>query len=134
GPLCDAVTGQAGGAARLVALERSNLFLVPLDDQRQWYRYHHLFADVLRAQLLGQQPALVAELHRRASGWFQEHGDPAAAIRHALAGDDYERAADLIELTMPAMARERREAELARWVRDLPDEVVRVRPVLGVAF
>ena len=134
GPLCDAVTGQAGGAARLVALERSNLFLVPLDDHRQWYRYHHLFADVLRAQLLGQQPGRVTELHRRASAWFQDHGDPAAAIRHALAGDDYDRAADLIELTMPVMRRERREAELARWVREVPDEVVRVRPVLGVAF
>ena len=134
GPLCDAVTGQAGGRARLVALERSNLFLVPLDDHRQWYRYHHLFADVLRAQLLGQQPGRVAELHRRASAWFQDHGDPAAAIRHALAGDDYDRAADLIELTMPVMRRERREAELARWVREVPDEVVRVRPVLGVAF
>jgi LuxR family maltose regulon positive regulatory protein len=134
GPLCDAVTGQAGGAARLVALERSNLFLVPLDDQRQWYRYHHLFADVLRAQLLGLQPQMVPELHRRASTWFQGQGDPAAAIRHALAGHDYDRAADLIERTMPLMQRERREAELARWVREMPDEMVRVRPVLGLAF
>ena len=134
GPLCDAVTGQAGGAARLVALERSNLFLVPLDDQRQWYRYHHLFADVLRARLLGQQPGLVGELHRRASAWFQEHGDPVAAISHALAGADHERASDLIELTMPLMQRERREPELARWVREVPDEVVRVRPMLGLAF
>jgi len=134
GPLCDAVTGQAGGAARLVALERSNLFLVPLDDRRQWYRYHHLFADVLRAHLLDQQPGEVAGLHRRASAWFQEHGDPAAAIRHALAGDDHDRAAELIELTMPLIRRERREVELARWVREVPDEVVRRRPVLAVAF
>jgi ATP/maltotriose-dependent transcriptional regulator MalT len=134
GPLCDAVTGQAGAAARLVALERANLFLVPLDDQRQWYRYHHLFADVLRAHLLEQQPGQIAELHRRASAWFRDHGDPAAAIRHALAGGDHDRAADLIELTMPVMRRERREAELARWVREVPDEVVRARPVLGAAF
>jgi LuxR family transcriptional regulator, maltose regulon positive regulatory protein len=134
GPLCDAVTGQAGGSARLVALERSNLFLVPLDDRRQWYRYHHLFADVLRAHLLEQQPGQVSELHRRASVWLQDNGDPAAAIRHALSGGDYDRAADLIELTMQVMRRERREAELARWVREVPDEVVRVRPVLAAAF
>ncbi|HEY7102301.1 MAG TPA: LuxR C-terminal-related transcriptional regulator [Mycobacteriales bacterium] len=134
GPLCDAVTGQGGGAARLVALDRSNLFLVPLDDQRQWYRYHHLFADVLRVQLLGQQPGLIGELHRRASAWFQQQGDPVAAIGHALAGEDYERAADLIELTMPLMQRERREPELARWVREVPDEVVQVRPMLALAF
>jgi LuxR family maltose regulon positive regulatory protein len=89
GGLCDAVTGQAGGAARLVALERANLFLVPLDDHRQWYRYHHLFADVLRAHLLEQQPDEVGRLHRRASAWFQDHGDPADAIRHALAGGDH---------------------------------------------
>jgi LuxR family transcriptional regulator, maltose regulon positive regulatory protein len=134
GPLCDAVTGQAGGAARLVALERANLFLVPLDDHRQWYRYHHLFADVLRTHLLEQQPDRVAELHRRAGAWFEDHGDPAAAIRHALAGHDYEAAADLMELAMPAMSRERREAEFAVWVRAVPDDVVRVRPVLGIAF
>jgi ATP/maltotriose-dependent transcriptional regulator MalT len=131
--LCDAVTGQAGGAARLVALERANLFLVPLDDHRQWYRYHHMFADVLRAHLLEQQPDDVGRLHRWASAWFQDHGDPADAIRHALAGGDHERAADLMELTMPAVRRDRREPELARWVRDLPDAVLRRRPVLGVA-
>ncbi|HEY6747844.1 MAG TPA: LuxR C-terminal-related transcriptional regulator [Mycobacteriales bacterium] len=134
GPLCDAVTGQDGGAARLVALERANLFLVPLDDARRWYRYHHLFADVLRAHLLQQQPTRVPELHRRAGVWLRDHGDPAAAVRHALAGGDLDGAADLMELTIPALRRERREAELARWVRELPDDVLRRRPVLGVAF
>jgi LuxR family transcriptional regulator, maltose regulon positive regulatory protein len=134
GPLCDAVTGREGGKATLVALERANLFLVPLDDQRQWYRYHHLFADVLRAHLLDEQPDEVAELHRRASAWFEAHDDTSQAISHALAGCDTARAADLMELAMPVMRRERREAELARWVRALPDDVVRTRPVLGVAF
>ena len=67
GPLCDAVTGQDGGKAMLEALERGNLFLVPLDDRRQWYRYHQLFADVLQAHLLDEQPDDVPELHRRAS-------------------------------------------------------------------
>ncbi len=134
GPLCDAVTGQAGGAARLVALDRANLFLVPLDDHRQWYRYHHLFADVLRTHLLEQQPGQVSPVHRRAGAWFENHGDPAAAISHALAGQDYEAAADLMELTMPVLSRERREAEFAAWIRAVPDEVVRVRPVLGIVL
>jgi LuxR family maltose regulon positive regulatory protein len=134
GPLCDAVTGRGGGKATLVALERANLFLVPLDDRRQWYRYHHLFADVLQAHLLDERAGEVAEVHRRASAWFEAHGDTPQAISHAMAGGDSGRAADLMELAMPMMSRERREAEFARWVRSMPDDVVRARPVLGVAF
>lgn len=134
GPLCDAVTGQSGGATRLVDLERAGLFLVPLDDHRQWWRYHHLFADVLRAHLSDQHPGRAPELHRRAAGWLQANGESTDAVRHALAGDDFPLAADLMELSMPAMQRERREPELARWVRALPDELLQVRPVLAVAF
>ena len=73
GALCDAVTGEAGGNAQLEALERGNFFLVPLDDQRHWYRYHHLFADVLRAHLLDEQPDLAPVLHQRASAWYARH-------------------------------------------------------------
>jgi len=131
GPLCDAVTGQGGGAARLVALDRANLFLVPLDDQRRWYRYHHLFADVLRAHLDEGQ---AAPLHRRACDWLHANGDTVEAIHHAVAAEDFPRAADLMELAIPALARERREAERARWLRALPDAVVQTRPVLAVAF
>ena len=134
GPLCDAVTGRTDGKATLVTLERANLFVVPLDDKRQWYRYHHLFADVLSAHLLDEQPECVAELHARASAWFEADGDVSQAVDHALAGGDSGRAADLMELVMPMMARERREAELARWVRSLPDDVLRKRPVLAVWF
>ncbi|GAA4923012.1 LuxR family maltose regulon positive regulatory protein [Actinomycetospora succinea] len=134
GPLCDAVTGRDGGRATLVALERANLFLVPLDDRRQWYRYHHLFADVLRAHLADERADDVPELHRRASDWFAERGDIPAAVDHALAGGHVERAADLMERAMPTMRRERREAELMRWVRAVPDGVVAVRPVLALAF
>ena len=94
----------AAARRRLVALERANLFLVPLDDRRQWYRYHHLFADVLRAHLLDEQPGEVAELHRRASAWFEANGDTTQAISHALAGGDSDRAADLMELAMPRCA------------------------------
>ena len=75
GPLCDAVTGQDGGRAMLEALDRDNLFLVPLDDRRQWYRYHHLFADVLQARLLDEQPERVGQLHRLASDWYEQNGD-----------------------------------------------------------
>lgn len=134
GPLCDAVTGQTGGAARLIELERANMFLVPLDDRREWYRYHHLFGDVLRAHLSEQYPDEVAALHRRASDWWHGQGDAAQAVEHALAAADPERAAELMELAIPLMARDRREAELARWVGALPDDVVRTRPVLAVAL
>jgi LuxR family transcriptional regulator, maltose regulon positive regulatory protein len=134
GSLCDAVTGQTDGAARLIELERANLFLVPLDDRRQWFRYHHLFADVLRATLGEQHPDRIAELHRRASRWLHLHGDAAEAVTHALAGKDVDGAADLMERAMPEMRRARREGELIRWIHAVPDEVVRVRPVLAMAF
>jgi LuxR family maltose regulon positive regulatory protein len=134
GPLCDAVTGQDGGKARLAALERGNLFLMPLDDHRRWYRYHRLFADVLQAHLLDERPNDVPDLHRRASVWYEQNGEPSEAIRHALAAEDFERAADLIELSIPALRRDRREATLRRWLEALPDELVGVRPVLNMGF
>jgi LuxR family transcriptional regulator, maltose regulon positive regulatory protein len=134
GPLCDAVTGQEGGTARLEALERGNFFVVPLDDTRHWYRYHHLFADVLSAHLRAEQPEQVATLHRRASDWYQRNGSTTDAIRHALAGNDFERAADLVELAVPVMARVRREATALAWLKALPDDLIRVRPVLAVEY
>jgi len=134
GPLCDAVTGQGGGKAMLEALERGNLFLVPLDDRRRWYRYHHLFADVLQARLLDEQPGQVPDLHRRASAWYERSGEQSLAIGHALAARDFSRAADLIERALPAMARTRQEATVRGWLEMIPDELVRVRPVLSVGF
>jgi LuxR family maltose regulon positive regulatory protein len=134
GSLCDAVTGQDGGGAMLESLERANLFLVPLDDRRRWYRYHHLFADVLHARLLDEQPDRVPDLHRRASAWFARHGEQAVAIHHALAAEDFERAAELVELAMPAMRRDRREATLRDWLEMLPEELFRARPVLSNGY
>jgi LuxR family transcriptional regulator, maltose regulon positive regulatory protein len=134
GPLCDAVTDREGGTARLAALERGNFFVVPLDDQRHWYRYHHLFADVLYAHLLAEQPEQVAALHRRASEWYERHGSPAEAIRHALAAKDFAHAADLIELAVPAIRRSRQEAALLSWLRALPDELIHQRPALSVWY
>ncbi len=134
GALCDAVTGQDGGKATLTTLERGNLFLVPLDDRRQWYRYHHLFADVLRAHLLDEQPDVVPDLHRRASEWYTENGETSEAIRHALVAHDFERAADLVELAIPAMRRTRQEVDVRRWLGSLPNELIRTRPVLSVGY
>jgi LuxR family transcriptional regulator, maltose regulon positive regulatory protein len=132
--LCDAVTGEERGQAHLEALHRGNFFVVPLDDRRQWYRYHHLFADVLAAQLRAEQPDLVATLHRRASVWFEQHGLADDAIRHALAAEDFARAANLVELAWTAARRSRQDATLRVWLQALPDEVLDRRPVLGVAY
>jgi LuxR family maltose regulon positive regulatory protein len=131
GSLCDAVTGRDGGRTMLETLERGNLFLIPLDDRRRWYRYHHLFADVMQTRLLDEQPDQVAGLHRRASVWYAEHGEQSVAVHHALAAGDAGRAADLIELAMPAMRRDRREATLRGWLEMLPDDLFAVRPVLS---
>jgi LuxR family maltose regulon positive regulatory protein len=97
-PLCDAVTGKRGSAARLEELERANLFLIPLDDRRERYRYHQLFADLLRAQLAQRDPDLVPKLHRRAYEWLAVAGETDAAVRHALAADAVDEAAGLVAL------------------------------------
>jgi LuxR family maltose regulon positive regulatory protein len=134
GSLCDSVTGGGGGKAMLEALDRGNLFVVPLDDSRRWYRYHHLFADVLRARLADESPDLVQELHRRASDWYAENGERAEAIEHAVAGGHFERAADLVEVALPALGRDRQEAKLRGWLELIPDEIVAVRPVLSNGY
>ncbi len=134
GPLCDAVTGEPGGKATLEALDRANLFLVPLDDNRHWYRYHHLFADMLQVHLHDERPDEVTELHRRASRWYDHNGQPSPAIRHAVAAGDVERAADLVELAIPGLQRNRQEATIRGWLDAIPYEVVRMRPVLAVGF
>jgi LuxR family maltose regulon positive regulatory protein len=134
GDLCDAVTQQRDGDQMLEHLERANLFVVALDDRRRWYRYHHLFADVLRARLLVELPDQVPALHRRASDWLEENGFRLDAIRHALRAGDVERAADLIELAGPVVEES---SQAALWIdlaRALPDELVRTRPVLSVWY
>ena len=130
GALCDAVTGTSGGRATLEALDRANLFVTPLDDRRLWYRYHHLFADMLQARLLDEEPGRIVELHRRAADWLERHGDRAGAVHHALAGHDDDRAAGLVELALPELRRDRQDETQRRWLDALPEEVVRERPVL----
>ncbi len=134
GSLCDAVTQQSGGKARLETLQRGNFFLIPLDDTRDWYRYHHLFADVLRMHLMSEQPEQVAILHVRASEWYAQKGSAEGAIRHALAAEDFERTADLIERFMPALRQSRQESKVLGWLERLPKALFGRRPVLSVHY
>jgi LuxR family transcriptional regulator, maltose regulon positive regulatory protein len=134
GSLCDAVTGEDDGAAMLEMLERGNLFVVPLDDTRRWYRYHHLFTDVLRVHAMAAEPDQVPLRHLRASAWYEGSGFRAEAIRHALAAGDFGRAAELVELAALAMLGNSQEDTLHRWLAALPDDVVRARPVLSAYY
>ncbi|WP_198414449.1 hypothetical protein [Cryobacterium sp. Sr8] len=116
----------------LESLERDNLFVVSLDDRRHWYRYHHLFADVLRARLLRDRPDRVAHLHSLASEWHERNNLPEDAVTHALAAGDFGRAARVIEGAIPAIRKSRQDATLLRWLTLLPKDVIDRRPVLGV--
>jgi len=134
-PLCNVVTKREDGKEMLDILERSNLFLIPLDDQRQWYRYHHLFAEVLQTHLMEAHPDQVATLHLRASAWYEQNSLRPDAIRHALAAKDFERAAGLIELAWPATeAGSIQYATWLGWVKTLPGELAHPRPVLNVWY
>jgi LuxR family maltose regulon positive regulatory protein len=134
GPLCDAVTGNMGSAAMLETLERANLFIVPLDNQRQWYRYHHLFAEVLLAHALAELPGQIPLLRGRASVWCELNNLPADAIQYALAAPDFERAAGLIETAYTAMDANLQSVTWLGWAKKLPAEIVRQRPVLCVDY
>jgi LuxR family maltose regulon positive regulatory protein len=134
GPLCDALTQRHDGRAVLELLDRSNLFVVALDDSRRWYRYHHLFADVLRVHLLDERPDEVAGLHRRAAAWYAAADEPVSAVRHAVLAGDVEHAADLVERSVIGMLRDRQEATARGWIDDIPYDVVQRRPVLAVGL
>ena len=136
GPLCDALllTQGASGQETLIYLDHANLLVIPLDSKRQWYRYHHLFADVLQARLMEQQPNQAAVLHQRASAWYEQNDLPSEAIHHALAAEDFERVAALAELAWPAMSGSFQSIEWLGWVKSLPGELVSVRPVLSVGY
>ena len=134
GPLCDAVTEQEGSQAMLEALERANLFVVALDDERGWYRYHHLFAEVLRRHLQQMEPMLLPVLHRRASAWYEQHELLAEAVQHALATPDVELAARLIEPIALPVAIHGQISTVLGWLNALPDALVRARPFLCVYY
>jgi LuxR family maltose regulon positive regulatory protein len=130
--LCEAVTEQAKSRSILETLERGNLFVIPLDDRREWYRYHHLFTEVLKIHLLEQLPDQVFDLHQRASVWYEQNDMTAEAIHHSLAAEDWERAAGLIELAHPAMDRNYQSAAWLSWAKALPEDLICTRPVLCV--
>ncbi len=134
GPLCDAVIAQVGSKSILEQLQRGNLFLIPLDDKRDWYRYHHLFADVLRMHLIAEQADKVPALHKRASEWYEKNNLTADALRHALSAEDFERAAELIERALPFLRQSRQESTLLGWLKALPDELLQNHPVLNVNY
>jgi LuxR family maltose regulon positive regulatory protein len=133
-PLCDAVMGAGGSQAMLDDLERRNLFVVALDDRREWYRYHHLFAEVLQAQAAKQGAGGASECHLRASAWYEEHGLAANAVRHAVAAGDLDRAAALLERARPEMDRSYSSRHWLDRVKALPPHVVRARPRLTMGF
>ena len=130
GPLCDAVLGSpsASGQETLEYLERTNLFIVPLDSERRWYRYHHLFVDLLR-QRLGK-PKEFAEFHLHASQWHAQNGNLGVAFHHAITAGDFIRAAGLAEAAWQGMNGSFQSVAWLGWVKKLPEEVIRVRPVL----
>ncbi len=135
GPLCDAVTGRDDSAEILETLERANMFVVPLDERRQWYRCHHLFADVLQARAMHLQPGQLPGLHKLASAWYERSGLRCEAVHHALEAQDFERAAEMIELAWP----EAEEGSILMpawlgWAEKLPQSVVRARPALKVWY
>jgi LuxR family maltose regulon positive regulatory protein len=134
GPLCDALTGGSNGQATLERLEQANLFIVPLDDERRWYRYHHLFAEVLRQRLQQTHLSSIAEFHCQASMWFEDNGLLSEAVEHALLGQDGVRAAQLVELHGESMRMRGELVTLLKWLEALPEETIRARPKLGLNY
>ena len=132
--LCDAVTGKTDSQNILLQLEQSNLFVVPLDDQRRWYRYHHLFADLLHQQLRTEFGNEIQELHQKARKWYQDNDLVGDAIHHALAIEDYEAVADLSERLVSESIERNELYTIANWLEDLPDKVRQAKPWLNVAF
>ena len=128
-PLCDAVTGTGNATAVIDALERENLFVVSLDETRRWFRYHKLFAQVLRRQLARTEPEMVPALHERASAWNQAAGWTAEAIRHALAAGDASRAVDLIAENWPAYVNSGEAGTILGWIRSLSGDQIAASPL-----
>jgi LuxR family transcriptional regulator, maltose regulon positive regulatory protein len=134
GSLCDVVTGQRNSQALLEQIEQANLFLIPLDSERIWYRYHPLLKDVLFRQLQHSEPDLILELHRRAATWYEHNGPMSQAIGHALDATNYDRAAQLIEQVAGPMLLRGERQTLRHWLESLPMAYFRQRPYLCVTY
>jgi len=133
-PLCEAVTGRGDSQHLLQTFEQANLFIVPLDQDRKWYRYHHLFSDLLRHRLRTTQSQAEAPLHRRASEWHEAAGNLPEAIQHALSASDLQQAAHLISRISRGMVGGGEIVTLLQWCRALPNEVLRANPVLCLDY
>ncbi len=132
--LCEAVTGCQDGQAMLIALQRANLFVLPLDDEGQWFRYHHLFADLLQARLRQSLPAdAITTLHSRASQWYERNGFVIEAVNHALAAQDFEAAADLIQQNASKVTIRGELTTLLQWIEALPADVSRRHPQIIIS-
>lgn len=134
GGLCAALTGYDNAAGMLHQLEQANLFITPLDDQREWYRYHHLFAEMLRSRLRALEPTRARELHRRAATWYAAHGQGGEAIGHALAAGEPELAAGLIEANLEQMLGRGEHRSLQTWLTALPEAMLTDRPALALTL
>jgi LuxR family transcriptional regulator, maltose regulon positive regulatory protein len=131
-PLCDAVLEVEDSGKLLAELEQANLFLIALDDHRQWYRYHHLFGQLLELELAEQEPGLVPALHNRAAAWYRDAGDVEAAIHHATAAGEYAQAGVLITRNWLAYARRGRITTVKRWLDGLPDAFITANPPVAI--
>ena len=143
GPLCDAVIldSRESGQQTLDYLQNRNMFIVPLDNERKWYRYHHLFLDLLRQKVINEYPLgmcngseNVSELNTRASLWFENNGLINEAVHHAFSGKDFERAATLIEMSWSDMDQNLQSGIWLSWVKRIPDELIQLRPILCVGY
>ena len=134
GPLCDSVTGQSGGQQMLVRLDKANLFIFPLDKERTWFRYHRLFSDLLQQRLLTTQKERCAQLHNRASVWFEEKGFKEDSIKHALAGKNFKRAAELIERIAENSWDRGQQTKFMFWMNRLPKDFWTTKPQLYIYF
>ncbi|HSG15204.1 MAG TPA: NACHT domain-containing protein, partial [Anaerolineae bacterium] len=133
GALCDAVTGDGGSQMNLTQLDQANLFLVPLDDERRWYRYHHLFAELLQSILRQQKPVEeIRELHRRAGRWHRGEGNLEEAMIHTMAAQDFEQAALMIEENFASMFSRSEVPVLLGWIEKLPQEIIRDHPWINI--
>ncbi|MGE0544232.1 MAG: LuxR C-terminal-related transcriptional regulator [Dehalococcoidia bacterium] len=132
--LCCEVTGLADGAERLMELRRTNQFLIGLDDRGEWFRYHHLFAELLRMELVQTEPELAPELHRRAAAWYRTQGNAVAAMRHALAVPDYALAAAIFIESAHPLCEMARFATVEGWMRQFPEPSITAHPRLALAM
>jgi LuxR family maltose regulon positive regulatory protein len=134
GDLCDAISGKDNSQNILVRLSRANLFILSLDNQNHWFRYHHLFRDFLRERLIQTQTNSITALHKKASKWYQRNGQLEHAIKHAIQAEDFDRTARLIEEISKTGVVISEPSVVLGWLQELPPEIIKARPELGLSY